>query len=96
MVRCPPFHAHMTFVVAALASLAVATASRNGLGRTPLMGWSTWCTSASCEQGGNVAGRNASLHDFCDESMIYSVARAMASNGLLAAGYRHIMIDGAV
>ncbi len=53
-------------------------------------GWSTWCTSASCYQH---PGINSSLHDFCDEEMILSTARAMADNGLLAAGYSTIAID---
>jgi hypothetical protein len=54
-------------LVAALGCPVVA--SPNGLGRLPLLGWSTWCTSASCGQPSNSSqvALDQSYHDFCDE-----------------------------
>jgi len=73
---------------------------KNGLGRTPPMGWNTWCTGSSCHQIGPVCnGHNCSkrgpgaLHDDCNESMIKSVAQSMLNNGLNAAGYTWINLD---
>ena len=73
---------------------------KNGLGRTPPMGWNTWCTGSSCHQTGPVChGHNCSktgpgaLHDVCSEEMVKSVASAMLENGLHTAGYRWINLD---
>ena len=49
--------------------------------RTPVLGWSTWCT-------GNKCGR-----DWCSSSEILSVATAMRDEQLQAAGFDHILLD---
>jgi alpha-galactosidase len=59
-------------------------ALNNGLGRTPPMGWSTWCTDnfiIPC------------YDDFCNEKEIKSVADAMATNGLRDLGYKYVLLD---
>ena len=66
----------------ALLFCAVASGINNGLGRTPALGWSTWCTEGKC-------GR-----DVCSEGEILDAARAMKANGLLSAGYNLIALDG--
>ena len=70
---------------------------KNGLGRRPPMGWSTWCTGSSCHQEGPVChGKNCTktgpgaLHDV---EMIKSVASEMLQNGMHAAGYTWINLD---
>ena len=79
-----------------VATGTLASASRNGLGRTPLMGWSTWCTSASCYQAAGIVPKNNSgLHDFCDEELVLSSAHALVDGGLAAVGYNHVLLDGA-
>lgn len=83
----------MIMRVAWLGCATAVVASRNGLGRTPLMGWSTWCTSAACDQpAGVVPKNNTGLHDFCDEALVLSSAQALVSTGLRAAGYDHVLI----
>ena len=84
---------------AALASRPVGP-DKNGLGRTPPMGWNTWCTGSSCHQEGPVCHGHdctktgpGALHDVCSEDMVKSVASAMLENGLHAAGYRWINLD---
>jgi hypothetical protein len=67
--------AAVALVAAAVVAVAPVRASDNGLGRVPLMGWSTWCTDADC-------GR-----DYCTEDEVKSVALAMASNGMQALGW---------
>src|SRR5438874_2550152 len=49
----------------------------NGLARTPPMGWNSWNKFASR----------------VDDATVRSIADAMASNGMKAAGYRYINID---
>src|SRR6266550_4716008 len=49
----------------------------NGLVRTPPMGWNSW---------NKFAGR-------VDDATVRSIANAMASNGMKAAGYRYVNID---
>jgi alpha-galactosidase len=56
-------------------------AINNGLGRAPLMGWSTWCTDGSC-------GR-----DVCNEAEIHDVAQALIDSGLQAAGWNAVAMD---
>lgn len=59
-------------------------------GAVPPLGWSTWCTGASCAQNKRVSGN---AHDVCTESEIKAVASAMQANGMQRAGYRYIMLD---
>ena len=61
----------------AFAILKTAADTRNPSHRRPLMGWSSW----------NTFGLEI------DEAKITSVAEAMATNGLKAAGYRYVNID---
>lgn len=57
--------------------LALGAFRPTGDAKSPLMGWSSWNTFAL-----NIS-----------EEIILSVARAMATNGLKAAGYRYVNID---
>ena len=52
----------------------------NGLGRTPPMGWNSWCTDSIC---------NAFGADPCSEHMVKTTADAMVSSGLAALGYEY-------
>lgn len=56
-------------------------AINNGLGRTPPMGWSTWCTDGPCFQ------------DVCTQDEVKSVVTAMSASGLQAAGWNWISFD---
>ena len=53
----------------------------NGLGRTPPLGWNTWCTEGNCAR------------DYCDAQEIMEIADAMAANGMRALGYEYINLD---
>ncbi len=68
-------------VVSAAAALTVATvparAESNGVGLTPLLGWSTW----------NVIGRGPTAAN------VEAQAAALKSSGLLAAGYNYVNVD---
>lgn len=64
--------------LAALAPLAPLTSAlENGVGRTPALGWSSWNTF-----GGSVS-----------DALLRETADAMATNGLLAAGYKYLNLD---
>lgn len=64
-------------------TLHVVVALDNGAGRTPPLGWSSWKTCAD----------DQCTHDVCDEDEVKSVALAMEANGMLAAGYKYIILD---
>jgi hypothetical protein len=64
-------------VIATVSSVPPASAEDNGVGLTPLMGWSTW----------NVPGRDPTAAD--DEA----AALALKTSGLLAAGYNYVNQD---
>lgn len=53
----------------------------------PLLGWSTWCTDAHCSD------LSAMPVDWCSSKEILSVANDIATNGLLEAGWNHILLD---
>ena len=67
-------------------ALALAPSSRaydNGSGWSkPPLGWNTWCTDDFC-----------GLLDLCFEEEIHEVADAMVSAGMVAAGYKVVMLD---
>jgi len=67
--------------VTIVALLAVAGAVNNGMGRVPMMGWSTWCTGDPC------------FTDICTEAEIHSVVDAIQASGLQAAGWNWISFD---
>ena len=48
------------------------------LGRKPVMGWNTWCTTVSCGV------------DWCSSPEILAVANALKISGLQSLGYDHI------
>jgi alpha-galactosidase len=50
-------------------------------GRTPVMGWNTWCTQNQCG------------HDWCSSAEVLDVAKTIKANGMLALGYDHINLD---
>ena len=58
-----------------------ASALNNGMGLTPPLGWSTWCSNGPCGA------------DYCDEAMVKTAATAMKANGMAAAGYNWILLD---
>jgi Alpha galactosidase A/Alpha galactosidase C-terminal beta sandwich domain/NPCBM-associated, NEW3 domain of alpha-galactosidase/Carbohydrate binding module (family 35) len=64
-------------VIAAMSAASPASAENNGVGLTPLMGWSTW----------NVPGSNPTAAD--DEA----AALALKTSGLLKAGYNYVNQD---
>jgi alpha-galactosidase len=67
---------------AALLALTGAAAARKGdKGRTPILGWNTWCTEDSCGV------------DWCTSKEILDVAATIKSTGLQAIGYDHINLD---
>jgi alpha-galactosidase len=68
-------------LVLAACIAATAAALDNGAGKTPLLGWSTWCTDGTCER------------DYCNEHEIREVATAMQKNGMFALGYKWISLD---
>ncbi len=53
----------------------------------PVMGWSTWCTQQTCSDYSRMP------LDWCSSGEVLDVARAMREEGLLAAGYDHILLD---
>ena len=55
----------------------------NGMGRTPPMGWNSWCTDSLC----NAVGR-----DPCSEAEVKSTADAIVSQGLDKLGYRYVAL----
>ena len=84
-----------------------ASALDNGLGKRPPLGWcahtiwisqplrlrapllpehrSTWLTCADDDP--------ECTHDYCDEEEVKSVAMALQTSGLAAAGYDHVLLD---
>eukprot|EP01116_Phalansterium_solitarium_P022797 TRINITY_DN7661_c2_g1_i1.p1 TRINITY_DN7661_c2_g1~~TRINITY_DN7661_c2_g1_i1.p1 ORF type:complete len:439 (+),score=160.98 TRINITY_DN7661_c2_g1_i1:1132-2448(+) len=75
----------------AMVAFRIVSASPNGLGRLPPMGWNTWCTMGPCCQDG--LHTCDSLHDFCYEGEVKAVAQAIIDNGMQAAGYEYINLD---
>jgi alpha-galactosidase len=67
---------------AAICGLAATAEARKGeKGRTPILGWNTWCTEDSCGV------------DWCTSAEILDVATTIKSSGLQAIGYDHINLD---
>lgn len=52
--------------------------------RTPIMGWSSWCTDT---------GIIPCYDDRCSAKEILAVATYMKNEGLLALGYDHLLLD---
>eukprot|EP00041_Stephanoeca_diplocostata_P033003 m.1076987 g.1076987 ORF g.1076987 m.1076987 type:complete len:497 (+) comp24250_c0_seq5:69-1559(+) len=71
--------ARVSLVAAAL--LSVGEARQGQKGRSPLMGWNTWCTQNTCGV------------DWCTSSEVLDVAKTIKENGMLALGYDHINLD---
>lgn len=60
-----------------VASRLVAVAAyNNGVGGTPPMGWSSWCTNDLC-----------GIPDLCSEFEVRNKADAMVANGMASLGY---------
>ena len=49
--------------------------------RSPVLGWSTWCTQSRCGD------------DWCSSAEVLSVASSMQEGGALAMGFDHILLD---
>jgi alpha-galactosidase len=62
----------------------------NGRGRTPPMGWNSWCTSEGEFQPSvcNLLGK-----DPCSFKQVASVADAMVSQGMDKLGYKYLVLD---
>lgn len=67
-------------ILTALPSFTIAY--NNGLGATPPMGWSTWCTNDLC-----------GLRDKCTEWEVRRRADALVDTGLAELGYKWILLD---
>lgn len=76
-----PLSPQAVALLVAASVVVLARGDNNGLGRKPMMGWSTWCTDGPCFQ------------DVCTEDETYSVVAAMNSSGLQAAGWEWISYD---
>jgi alpha-galactosidase len=74
----------MLFVFLLLCLAQAALGWQQHVAPTPPMGWSTWCTES---------GILPCFDDFCNEKEILNVANHMKSEGLLALGYNHILLD---
>jgi len=68
-------------LLAAILKVAV-LAYDNGLGATPPMGWSTWCTNDLC-----------GLRDKCTEWEVKKRADALVDQGLAEVGYKWLLLD---
>jgi alpha-galactosidase len=78
---CPTFKTGTMFASLSLVILlggGYARAQRSGLARTPPMGWNTWYAFG--------------CHD--TEAEVRAAVDAMASNGMKAAGYEYVNLDG--
>ena len=56
----------------------------NGMGKTPPMGWNSWCTDSLC---------NAFGDDPCTEELVKSTADAMVEQGMTELGYNYLALD---
>jgi len=52
-----------------------------GKGRTPILGWNTWCTQNKCGV------------DWCTSAEVLDVAQSIKASGMQAVGYDHILLD---
>ncbi len=69
-------------VGAFLALFTLSKGYNNGVGEFPALGWNTWCSVGNCER------------DECSETEVKQVAEAMLTNGMFAAGYKRLNLDG--
>ena len=61
----------------------------NGLGRTPPMGWNSWCTGTLLEPSVcNLVG-----NDPCSEGEVKAIADSMVANGMDKLGYEFLELD---
>ena len=59
-------------------------AYNNGMGKTPPMGWNSWCTHSLC----NLFGK-----DPCTEQLVMETADAIVEKGLDKLGYKYVALD---
>jgi len=69
------------FFVTQCVLLISVMANNNGLGALPPMGWNTWCTAGPC------------VLDYCNETEVMSVAKAMSENGMQKLGFTYVNLD---
>ena len=60
------------------------------MGRTPPMGWNSWCTGS---RAGTESLCNAFGKDPCSETQVREVADAMVEQGMTALGYTYVNLD---
>jgi alpha-galactosidase len=53
----------------------------NGVGRTPPLGWNTWCVDGQCAR------------DYCTAAEVKETADIIVSKGLRELGWTHINLD---
>eukprot|EP00039_Didymoeca_costata_P005080 m.78263 g.78263 ORF g.78263 m.78263 type:complete len:487 (+) comp12664_c0_seq2:113-1573(+) len=71
----------LLFAVVFVVFPGTADARKGNKGKTPLLGWNTWCTQNSCGV------------DWCTSAEVLDVAQSIKSSGLQALGYDHINLD---
>jgi alpha-galactosidase len=76
-------HAFTIWLLSAFV-LSSAQAYNNGLGRTPPMGWNSWCTDSLC----NLFGK-----DPCSETLVKETVDSIVANGLDKLGYNYVALD---
>lgn len=74
----------LTFVAIVLFYIIGVHSMNNGVGRLPIMGWTTWCTDT---------GVVPCYDDYCDEKEVKSVADSIVKNGLDKLGYKWLLLD---
>ena len=71
----------MLRTVLCLISIHACLAYNNGMGRTPPMGWQTWCSVGPCGV------------DHCFDGQIRAMADTLVDTGMTKLGYNHIILD---
>ena len=71
-------------------TVSVRATYNNGLGRTPPMGWNSWCTSGA---KGAPSVCNLAGVDPCSSEQVRQIADAIVSQGLDKLGWRYVALD---
>ena len=74
-----------------LLHLRPAAAYNNGMGRTPPMGWNSWCTAGAGGRPPSVC--NLVGADPCSSAQVREIADAIVDQGLREVGYRYVALD---
>ena len=74
-----------------LAAVQLVWSYDNGLGRTPPMGWNSWCTSGASALQPSVC--NLLGKDPCSEAQVKGIADAIIANGMDKLGYEYLEVS---